>query len=137
MTLVTKQIHSRPISCLIQLLNCWCFAVNFRWRSSPILFRFCRLNLPRCSLFSCIVAVFTNICCWSLKSAKRFSIASNCKKKPKQNKTRNKNKYEKKGRIKTRQNREKPNFQLFVILQSPEFLKGPILTEIGYTVRWR
>ena len=45
------------------------------------------MSLPRCSLFSCIVGVFTNICCWSLKSAKRFSIASNCKNKTKQNKT--------------------------------------------------
>ena len=69
------------------MLNCWWFAFNFRWRSSPILFQFCRLSLPRCSLFSCIVGVFTNICCWSLKSAKRFSIASNCKNKTKQNKT--------------------------------------------------
>ena len=42
--------------------------------------------------------------------------------------------YEKKARSKTRQNREKPNFKLFVILKSPEFLKVPILTAIGYTV---
>ena len=40
----------------------------------------------------------------------------------------------KKARGKTRQNREKPNFKIFVIFKSPEFLKGPILTAIGYTV---
>ena len=56
--------------------------------------------------------------------------------------TRNKNRYEKKRpRSKTRQNGEKPNFKLFVILKSPEFLKGPILTAIGngvtlFVTRW-
>ena len=35
------------------------------------------------------------------------------------------------------QNREKPNFKLFVIFKSPELFKGPILTAIGYTVWWR
>ena len=40
----------------------------------------------------------------------------------------------KKARGKTRQNR-KPNFKLFVIFKSPEFLKGPILKAIGYTDR--
>ena len=44
----------------------------------------------------------------------------------KNKRTRNKNRYEKKARSKTRQNRENPNFKLFVILNSPEFLKGPI-----------
>ena len=29
---------------------------------------------------------------------------------------------------------KKPNFKPFVIFKSSEFLKGPILTEIGYTV---
>ena len=47
----------------------------------------------------------------------------------------------KKARSKTRQNGEKPNFKLFVILKSPEFLKGPILTAIGngvtlFVTRW-
>ena len=47
----------------------------------------------------------------------------------------------KKARSKTRQNREKPNFKLFVILKSPKFLKGPILTAIGngvtlFVTRW-
>ena len=47
----------------------------------------------------------------------------------------------KKARSKTRQNREKPNFKLFVILNSPEFVKGPILTAIGlrvtlFVTRW-
>ena len=40
----------------------------------------------------------------------------------------------KKARSKTRQNREKPTLKLFAIFKSPEFLKGPILTAIGYTV---
>ena len=44
----------------------------------------------------------------------------------KNKRTRNKNRYEKKARSKTRQNREKPNFKLFVILKSPEVLKGLI-----------
>ena len=39
--------------------------------------------------------VFNFIRCWSLKMAKRFSIAYNCKK-TKQNKTRNENGYAKK-----------------------------------------
>ena len=30
---------------------------------------------------------------------------------------------------------EKKQFKLFVIFKSPEFLKGPILTTIGCTVR--
>ena len=124
------------------MLYCWWFAVNFRRRSSPILFRFYRLSLPWCTLFSCIVGIFNNICCRSLKSAKRFSIANNCKKTNQIKRTRNKNRYEKKkARSKTRQNREKPNFKLFVILKSPEFLKGPILTAIGngvtlFVTRW-
>ena len=45
----------------------------------------------------------------------------------------------KRARSKTRQNREKPNFKLFVIRKSPKFLKGPILTAIGVTLfvtRW-
>ena len=47
----------------------------------------------------------------------------------------------KKTRSKTRQNGEKPNFKLFVILKSSEFLKGPIFTEIGkrgtlFVTRW-
>ena len=47
----------------------------------------------------------------------------------------------KKVRSKTRQNGEKPNFKLFVILKSPQFLKGPILTAIGngvtlFVTRW-
>ena len=53
----------------------------------------------------------------------------------KNKRTRNKNRYEKKARSKTRQNREKPNFKLFVILNSPEVLKDPFLTAIGYTDR--
>ena len=51
-----------------------------------------------------------------------------------QNKTWNENRYEKKARSKTLQNREKPNFKPFVIFKSLEFLKGPIFTAIGYTV---
>ena len=86
----------KPIICWIHLLNFWWFSVNFRWRSSPILFRFCRLSLPWYTLFSCIVGVFNNICCRSLKSAKRFSIANNCKKTNQIKRIRNKNRYEKK-----------------------------------------
>ena len=73
-------------------------AVNFRRRSSPILFRFYRLSLPWCTLFSCIVGVFNNICCRSLKSAKRFSIANNSEKTNQIKRTRNKNRYDKKKR---------------------------------------
>ena len=58
--------------------------------------------------------VFNFIRCWSLKMAKRFSIAYNCKKK--QNKTRNENGYAKKkktnkknARNKTRQKKDKLN----------------------------
>ena len=117
--------------------NCWWFAVNFRWRSSPILFRFYRLSLPWCTLFSCIVGVFNNICCRLLKSAKRFSIANNSEKTNQIKRTRNKNRYDKKkARRKTRQNREKPNFKLFVILKSPEFLKGPIWQQSVMELRY-
>ena len=52
----------------------------------------------------------------------------------KNKRTRNKNRYEKKARSKTRQNREKPNFKLFVILNSPE-VKDQFLTALGYTDR--
>ena len=57
--------------------------------------------------------VFNFIRCWSLKMAKRFSIAYNCKK-TKQNKTRNENGYTKKtnkknARNKTRQKKDKLN----------------------------
>ena len=40
----------------------------------------------------------------------------------------------KRARSKTRQNREKPNFKLFVILNSPE-VKDQFLTALGYTDR--
>ena len=59
--------------------------------------------------------VFNFIRCWSLKMAKRFSIAYNCKTKTKQNKTRNENGYAKKtkqkknARNKTRQKKDKQN----------------------------
>ena len=58
--------------------------------------------------------VFNFIRCWSLKMAKRFTIAYNCKK-TKQNKTRNENGYAKKktnkknARNKTRQKKDKQN----------------------------
>ena len=119
------------------MINCWWFAINFRWRSSPILFRFCRWSLPWCTLVNRIVGVFNDIYCRSLKIAQRFSIANNCKATNQIKRTRNKNRYEKKAISKFLQNREKPNFKLFVIFKSPEFLKGPILTAIGYTVWWR
>ena len=54
---IIKTFHSRPISCLTQLLNCWwklCI-INFRWGSSSILFQFSRLNLPWCTLVNYIV----------------------------------------------------------------------------------
>ena len=58
---------------------------------------------------------FNLIRCWSLKMAKRFTIAYNCKKKE-QNKTRNENGYAKKkktnkknARNKTRQKKDKLN----------------------------
>ena len=107
--------------------------------SLTIFTHFCRLSLPWYTLFSCIVGVFNNICCRSLKSAKRFSIANNCKKQTKLKEHEIKTGTKKKARSKTRQNREKPNFKLFVIRKSPKFLKGPILTAIGVTLfvtRW-
>ena len=64
--------------------------------SLTIFTHFCRLSLPWYTLFSCIVGVFNNICCRSLKSAKRFSIANNCKKTNQIKRIRNKNRYEKK-----------------------------------------
>ena len=42
----------------------------------------------------------------------------------------------KKARSKTRQNREKPNFKLFVILKSPEFLKGAIWQQSVMELRY-
>ena len=131
----------KPIICLIQLLKCWWFAVNFRWRSSPILFRFCRLSLPWRTLVNRIVGDFNDICCRPLKIAKRFSIANNCKKTNQIKRTWNKNRHEKKMRSKTLWNRGKPNLKLFVILKSPQFLKGPIFIAIGnkvmlFVTRW-
>ena len=66
--------------------------------------------------------VFNDIYCRSLKIAKRFSIANNCKATNQIKRTRNKNRYEKKAKSKTLQDREKPNFKLFVIFKTPEFL---------------
>ena len=63
-----------------------------------------------------------DICCRSLKIAQRFSIANYCKATNQIKRTRNKNRYEKKAKSKTLQDREKPNFKLFVIFKSPEFL---------------
>ena len=88
----------KPIICWIHLLNCWWFAVNSRSRSSPILFRFCRLSLPWRTLVNRIVGDFNDIYCRSLKIAKRFSIANNCKKTNQIKKTKNKNRHEKKPR---------------------------------------
>ena len=93
---IKKRELRKPIICLIQLLKCWWFAVNFCWRSSPILFRFCRLSLPWYTLVNCIVGDFNNNCCRSLKIAKRFSIANNCKKTKQIKRTWNKNRHEKK-----------------------------------------
>ena len=131
----------KPILCWIHLLNCWWFSVNFRWRSSPILFRFCRLSLPWRTLVNRIVGDFNDIYCRSLKIAKRFSIANNYKKTNQIKRTWNKNRHEKKMRSKTLWNRGKPNFKLFVILKSPKFLKGPIFISIGnkvmlFVTRW-
>lgn len=55
-----NMFHFRPISCLIQLLNCWWCAlelcvINFRW---PILFRLSRLNWPWNTLENCIAHFF-------------------------------------------------------------------------------
>ena len=61
-----KREVRKPIICLIHLLNCWWFAINFLWRTSPILFRFCRFSLR------------FNFFCRSLKIAQRFSIVNNC-----------------------------------------------------------
>ena len=75
--------------------------------------------------------------------AQRFSIANICKKKTKQTKEHEvkTGTKKKRARSKTQQNREKPNFKLFVIRKSPKFLKGPILTAIGngvtlFVTRW-
>ena len=74
--------------------------------------------------------------------AQRFSIANICKKnkQTKEHEVKTGTK-KKRARSKTRQNREKPNFKLFVIRKSPKFLKGPILTAIGngvtlFVTRW-
>ena len=108
------------IICWIQLLKCWWFSVNFRFG---------------------IVGNFNDIYCRSLKIAKRFSIANNCKKTNQIKRTWNKNRHEKKMRSKTLWNRGKPNLKLFVILKSPQFLKGPIFIAIGnkvmlFVTRW-
>ena len=131
----------KPIICWIHLLNFWWFSVNFRWRSSPILFRFCRLSLPWRTLVNRIVGDFNDIYCRSLKIAKRFSIANNYKKTNQIKRTWNKNRHENKMRSKTLWNRGKPNLKLFVILKSPQFLKGPIFIAIGskvmlFVTRW-
>ena len=94
--IIKKREVRKPIICWIHLLNCWWFAVNFRWRSSPILFRFCRLSLPWRTLVNRIVGDFNDIYCRSLKIAKRFSIANNCKKTNQIKRTWNKNRHEKK-----------------------------------------
>ena len=54
---IIKTFHSRPISCLTELLNCrWKLCIiNFRWGSSSVLFQFSRLNLPWCTLVNYIV----------------------------------------------------------------------------------
>ena len=60
---IIKTFHSRPISCLTQLLNCWwklCI-INFRWGSSSILFQFSRLNLPWCTLVNYIVGFLAHL----------------------------------------------------------------------------
>ena len=46
----------------------------------------------------------------------------------------------KKTRSRTLENREKPNLKLFIILKSPQFLKGPIFIAIGdksYVTRYQ
>ena len=101
----------KPIICLIQLLKCWWFAVNFRWRSSPILFRFCRLSLPWYTLVNCIVGDFNDNCCRSLKIAKRFSIANNCKKTKQIKRTWNKNRHEKKNEEQNSREQRKTKFE--------------------------
>ena len=61
---IIKTFHSRPISCLTQLLNCWwklCI-INFRWRSSSVLFQFSQLNLPWCTLVNYIVGFLAHSC---------------------------------------------------------------------------
>ena len=61
---IIKTFHSRPISCLTELLNCWwklCI-INFRWGSSSVLFQFSRLNLPWCTLVNYIVGFLAHSC---------------------------------------------------------------------------
>ena len=133
------------------MLNCWWFAINFRWRSSPILFRFCRLSLPWYTLFSCIVGVFNNICCRSLKSAKRFSIANNCKKTNQIKRTRNKNRYGKKSEKNNWTEQRKTNLftspeknQIFITVRNTKIsgvFKRTNFTAIGkrgtlFVTRW-
>ena len=68
----------KPTNGLIHLLNCWWFAINFRWRSSLILFRFCRFSFLWCPLSQSHCRRFNFFFCRSLKIAQRFSIVNNC-----------------------------------------------------------
>ena len=105
--------YSRPTKCLIQLLKCWWFAVNFSRRSSSILFRFCRWHLPWCTLFSCIIGFFNDICCRPVRIAKRFSIANNCWQKTKKTKEQEVNKVGKISEMQNSTKQRKTKFQTF------------------------
>ena len=74
---IIKTFHSRPISCLTELLNCrWKLCIiNFRWGSSSVLFQFSRLNLPWCTLVNYIVGFFSS---FRLKAMDEVSWWSRC-----------------------------------------------------------
>ena len=85
--------HSRPISCLIQLSKCAVYN-QFSLTIFTHFFFILPIEFTMMHLGQLHRRVFNFIRCWSLKMAKRFTIAYNCKKK--QNKTRNENGYAKK-----------------------------------------
>ena len=75
--------HSRLISCLIQLSKCAVYN-QFSLTIFTHFFFILPIEFTMMHLGQLHRRVFNFIRCWSLKIAKRFSIANNCKK---QNKT--------------------------------------------------
>ena len=76
--------HSRPISCLIQLSKCAVYN-QFSLTIFTHFFFILPIEFTMMHLGQLHRRVFNFIRCWSLKMAKCFTIAYNCKKKTKQN----------------------------------------------------
>ena len=133
--------HSRLISCLIQLSKCAVYN-QFSLTIFTHFFFILPIEFTMMHLGQLHRRVFNFIRCWSLKMAKRFSIAYNCKKnKTKQNtkwKRLHKKKQTKKMR-ETKLDRKKIN-KIWIVrkfAKSPEFLKHEFWQLLVTTVQWR